>query len=93
MIVGYQNNSYSYQRNIIDILHDTSYKKVRDIFFLLNKFGLFIERATRNKVSFADRNFAYNFIDFNFRKDTINEKSVSWILSGLVELFDRFAAR
>jgi glycosyltransferase involved in cell wall biosynthesis len=71
MIVGYRNNSYSYRRNIIDILHDTSYKKVRDIFYLLNAFGFFIKRATRNKVSVDDRNFAYNFIDFKFRKDTI----------------------
>jgi len=70
MIVGYKTESHNYKRNIIGILHDVEYKKLRDLFHLTQLFVRYISRITRRKIPFSNSNFSLKFNDLNFNRIT-----------------------
>lgn len=85
MLVGYKFDAYPEKRNIIDIVPDAKYKKVRDLFTLKEKIANKLNRlANRELFSTLD---SYNqFYDFDLNRvslfhflNTISYGSTPWI--------------
>lgn len=85
MLIGYKFDAYPEKRNIIDIVPDTKYKKVRDFFLLKQRIASqFNQLANREIFSLID---SYNqFYDFDLNRvsllhffNTISYSSTPWI--------------
>ncbi|MDZ4873443.1 MAG: D-inositol-3-phosphate glycosyltransferase [Chroococcidiopsis cubana SAG 39.79] len=85
MLIGYKFDAYPEKRNIIDIVPDTKYKKVRDFFLLKQRIASqFNQLANREIFSLID---SYNqFYDFDLNRvsllhffNTISYGSTPWI--------------
>jgi glycosyltransferase involved in cell wall biosynthesis len=85
VLIGYKFDAYPEKRNIIDIVPDTKYKKVRDFFLLKQRIASqFNQLANREIFSLID---SYNqFYDFDLNRvsllhffNTISYGSTPWI--------------
>ena len=67
MIIGYRSGNYPYKRNIIGIVDNAKYRKVRDLFSVLRAAANLINRR-RKRDLFSVIDFGNQFNDFNINK-------------------------
>lgn len=85
IIVGYIHGDYPYKRNIIGMVPDAEYKKVQDLFTMLNAWAPRLNQKLKREI-FPTDEYRCKFNDFNLNKvslfhffNTISYGQTPWI--------------